>query len=182
MTTFEHVVGIDLSLTCTGIASHELGQVSGWTDLIKTDGKRLASWESRSTRIQHVCAELLNLMPDTDALIALEAPAYSSGVGSVWDRAGLWWLVYTELSKQHTILPILPNLRAKYATGKNAGKDEVLAAAVRRYPSWDITNNNTADAVILAAIGARLAGAPFDDGCLPAKNLDALKTLEIPRG
>jgi hypothetical protein len=80
-----------------------------------------------------------------------------------------------------TVLPVEPNLRAKYATGKGAAsKDAVLAAAVRRYASIDITGNDTADAVCLMAIGLRLLGRPIDDP-LPALNLSALTTLSLPK-
>jgi Holliday junction resolvasome RuvABC endonuclease subunit len=177
--TIEHVVGIDLSLTSTGIAVKTLNLAGGYTITIPSTGHRGDTWHTRHKRINTIVGHILTHIPVGPALIALEAPAYSSNTGSVWDRAGAWWRIYDLLADEHTVVPVLPNLRAKYATGKaNASKDAVLAAAVRRYPDWDITNNNTADALILAAIGARLAGEPFDD--LPLTHLDALKTLELP--
>ena len=57
-----------------------------------------------------------------------------------------------------------------------AARDVVMISAVRRYPAADITDNNQADAVILAAIGARLAGHPIDDP-LPMANQTALTKL-----
>src|SRR5690606_742936 len=114
------------------------------------------------------------------AMVVIEAPAYSRATGSATDRAGLWWAVYDTLAESCVVLPVMPNVRAKYATGKgNAGKDAVLAAAVRRYPSIDISGNDTADAVVLMAIGRRLLGEPIDDP-MPALNLSALATLKLP--
>ncbi|MGX1809732.1 hypothetical protein ACWIGI_28760 [Nocardia sp. NPDC055321] len=100
------------------------------------------------------------------------------------DRHGLWWLIYDTLAEQgHWVIAVPPPNRAKYATGRgNAGKDAVLAAAVRRYPAIDIIiNNNIADAVILMAIGCRLLGEPIDEP-LPATNLAALERLWLPDG
>ena len=77
-------------------------------------------------------------------------------------------------------MPVPPSCRAKYATGKgNAGKDEVLLAASRRYPHAPIVGNDDADAVVLAAIGARLLGEPVEDS-LPKTHLDALAKLTLP--
>ena len=78
------------------------------------------------------------------------------------------------------VLPVPPAVRAKYATGKgNAGKDEVLLAASRRYPHAPIVGNDDADAVVLAAIGARMLGEPIEDS-LPKTHLDALARLSLP--
>lgn len=71
----------------------------------------------------------------------------------------------------------------KYATGKgggkDAGKDAVLAAAIRTYPHLDITGNDIADAVIFLAIGRRLTGQPME-ASLPKARLDALAKIELP--
>ena len=73
-----------------------------------------------------------------------------------------------------------PTSRATYATGKdNAGKDAVLAAVVRRYPDVDVTGNDEADALVMAAMGARLLGHPLEDS-LPQSHLRALAGLELP--
>lgn len=183
VTTFDAVVGIDLSLTSTGIAFVETDGDVRWTKTITTTGHRDDTWEQRSRRIGRILDEVCCTFIEwgiRGSLVALEAPSYGSTTGSVWDRAGAWWHVYTELTASgQTVLPVAPTVRAKYATGKGtAGKDAVLAAAVRRYADIDITGNDTADAVILAAIGCRLAGTPIDDP-MPALNLTALDKLTL---
>ena len=78
------------------------------------------------------------------------------------------------------ILTVPPPTRAMFATGRgNAGKDEVLAAAIRRYPAWGIAGNDIADATVLAAIGARLLGHPLEES-LPQTHLRALNKLALP--
>ena len=108
----------------------------------------------------------------------LEAPAFSKGNGMAHERAGLWWMLYQVLAGHGIpVLVVKPNLRAKYATGNGgAGKDEVLLAASRRYPEVLFKTNHEADAVILAAIGARVLGMPIEKS-LSKTHLDALRTL-----
>ncbi|MBF6326537.1 hypothetical protein IU451_28975 [Nocardia cyriacigeorgica] len=183
MTRFDAVVGIDLSLTSTGVAFIEPRGDVRWTKTITTTGHRDDTWEQRGRRIGRILDEVCCTFIEwgiRGSLVALEAPSYGSTTGSVWDRAGVWWHVYTELiASGHTVLPVAPTVRAKYATGKGtAGKDAVLAAAVRRYADIEITGNDTADAVVLAAIGCRLIGQPIDDP-MPALNLTALDKLNL---
>lgn len=175
------VVGLDLSLTSTGIAVNGSG-VAAWCGTIKSEGKDREPWPDRYRRLADLTYRILAPIP-VDALVVLEAPAYSRNTGKAFDRAGLWWMVYDMLAgTTRKVLPVEPTVRAKYATGKGtASKDAVLAAAVRRYPSIEITGNDTADAVVLMAIGRRLLGEPIDDP-MPTLNLSALTTLSLPEG
>ncbi|WP_280448428.1 hypothetical protein [Nocardia brasiliensis] len=173
------VVGLDLSLTSTGIAVHG-PDIPPWCGTIESTGKDSDGWGTRYRRLGDLMGRILPPIPD-GALVVMEAPAYSRSTGKAHDRSGLWWMLYDILAgTTRTVVPVLPNVRAKYATGKgNASKDQVLAAAVRRYASIDITGNDTADAVVLMAIGCRLLGRPIDDP-MPALNLAALTTLSLP--
>lgn len=175
------VVGVDLSLTSTGLADSH-GNVDRYrTKPTKTPG--LLDDLGRIERIAHAVHLFALFGPDTWAatLVALEGPAFSRGaMGGQHVRAGLWWAVAARLTAlpgpQVVVIP--PTTRAMYATGRgNAGKDEVLAAAVKRYPAHDVTGNDVADAVILAAIGARLLGHPIDD--MPKSHLRALEKVNL---
>lgn len=169
------VVGLDLSLTSTGIAVH--GAIPDWAGTIKSKGTKADTWEMRRQRIDGIVGRVIPPIPE-GALVVVEAPSYGSTTGSAHDRSGLWWITFDTLTALgYTVLPVAPTVRAKYATGKgNAGKDAVLAAAVRRYPGIEIDDNNVADAVVLMAIGCRLLGEPIDDP-MPAANLTALDKL-----
>jgi crossover junction endodeoxyribonuclease RuvC len=180
--TTPRVVGVDLSLTSTGLADSH-----GATDRYRTKPTKspgLLDDLGRIERITHAVSMFSVFGPDgwSAALVVIEGPAFSrGGMGGQHVRAGLWWAIAARLSS-HDVLRLLivpPNVRAMYATGRgNAGKDEVLAAAIKRYPNWDITGNDVADAVILAAIGARLLGHPVDD--LPKTHLRALAKVTLP--
>lgn len=170
------VVGLDLSLTSTGIAVHGAG-IPDWAGTIKSKGAKTDTWEMRRKRLDGIVSRVIPPIPQ-GALVAMEAPSYGSTTGSAHDRSGLWWMVFDVLTVQgYAVIPVAPTVRAKYATGKgNAGKDAVLAAAVRRYPGIEIDDNNVADAVVLMAIGCRLLGEPIDDP-MPATHLAALDKL-----
>lgn len=179
MTRFDTVVGLDLSLTSTGIAVSTPG-LKPWCGVIESAGKKGDPWETRYKRLSNILYRIMPVVPEC-ALVVIEAPSYGSVTGHQHDRSGLWWMIYDLLvGTTRTVVPVEPTIRAKYATGKgNSGKDAVLAAAVRRYPNIDINTNDEADAVILMAIGCRLTGAPIDDP-LPAANLAALDKLSLP--
>ncbi|MFE5290384.1 hypothetical protein ACFRAQ_36020 [Nocardia sp. NPDC056611] len=179
VTRFDTVVGLDLSLTATGIAVSTPG-LKPWCGVIESAGKKGDPWETRYKRLGHILYRILPAIPD-GALVVMEAPSYGSVTGHQHDRSGLWWMTYDLLAgSTRTVVPVEPTIRAKYGTGKGtSGKDAVLAAAVRRYPHIDINTNDEADAVILMAIGCRLIGAPIDDP-LPVLQLAALNNLHLP--
>lgn len=175
---FAHVVGIDTSMTNTGIVLHGSGGVS--VHNVKSKGKADDTWTTRHDRLVKLAGEICELVP-FNSLVVIEAPAYNSRTGHQHDRSGLWWLVYDELRADRgcIVVTATPQARMTYATGKgNSGKDVVLAAVVKRYADIDVTDNNVADAVVLMAIGRRLDGNPIDS--LPATHLRAMAKVALP--
>ena len=183
------VVGLDLSLSSTGVAILGDGEHRILTLGSKPAGDRL---RDRRRRLRDRRRRLSSLTDDIwdatetlghPALVVVEGPSYGSRTGSQHDRSGLWWLVVDMLSDVDTapeVVEVPPACRTRYATGKgNADKDAVLAAAVRRYPWADVTGNDTADALILAAMGRRALGHPVDDP-LPKTHLAAMAGVHWP--
>lgn len=184
------VLAIDPSLSATGWAlgtSHSLSTAPGiwkphtlWTlGTVKTKPvrNRFSTLIRFDSIVEGIMAGIGKSIHEVD-LVIIEGPAFSTNNGMAHERAGLWWRLFEHFAREVNVQTevIGPTLRAKYATGRgNAGKDEVLAGALRRYPSAPITNNNEADAVVLAAMGARWLGKPIDD--LPKTHTDAMKTL-----
>jgi crossover junction endodeoxyribonuclease RuvC len=175
------VVGIDPSLTSTGLALVHLdGTIE--TRRIQSKGSKDATWGERGQRIRELAEKITDPIVH-GSLVVIESPSYASVSTSSHDRSGLWWNIFHELTNlQCEIIPVTPAQRMTYAVGKGGGrgtdKDNILAATIRRYPNIDITGNDIADAVILAAIGARLLDAPLEQS-LPAANLRALAKLEL---
>lgn len=195
------IVGIDPSLTSTGVAvihhpDHPRGLIFRNDPLpgaalpgdrlgrsvelrrVRSKGKASASWDERGDRLGELVVGIIDAVP-SQALVLMEAPAYGAKGSGAFDRAGLWWAIHTELRYGNgcRVVPVTPPQRAKYATGAgNADKDRVLAAVIRRYPAVEVSGNDEADALAMAALGARLVGHPID-GDMPAAHLDALTKL-----
>jgi hypothetical protein len=165
------VIGLDLSLTSTGLSDGS----STW--LITSKGTKTATLDDRRGRLMALCEDAVCACIGA-ALVVVEGPSFGQArQGGQHDRAGLWWLVVADLGER--VVEVPPATLKTYATGRgNASKDEVLAAVVRRYPTVDVGNNNEADALVLAAMGARHLGHPIDD--LPQTHLRAMTKVAWP--
>lgn len=179
------VAGIDASLASTGIAVATLtdGMLEPLTRKVVTTGHNGATVLQRAARLDRITGHILDTVPAAAALVVIEGPSYASPkevAGQRHDRSGLWWqVVHALLAADLPVTEVAPTSRAKYATGSGAaGKDAVLAAAVKRYPAWDITGNDVADAVIVAAMGCRHLGHPIDS--LPQVHLAAMTKVHWP--
>ncbi len=168
------VVGIDVSLTSTGLAS------DGWTRKVVSIGLKSDSLLARRDRITEITDQIFgwrlpdkNLRITDPGLVVIEQPAYSRVGGHNHDRSGLWWRLVDILIDGHTVVEVAPTTMKKYITGKgNAGKDDVIRCISQLFP-WFAGGNDEADALALAAMGYDHLGKPLVD--LPAKNREALK-------
>ena len=166
----KRVVGVDLSLTGTGLADGE-----SVAETIRP--KHITGHE----RMAFILGEVVRAANDPRvALVVIEGPSFGSTGGSAHERAGLWWLVAHELwALTIPYAVVSPSARAKYATGKgNAQKDDVLAATIRRWPAFTGSDNNAADAWILAAMGRDHLGLPVT--AMPDLNRVALAKVAWP--
>lgn len=140
------VLGVDLSLTATGIAT--AAPTHHHTDTLHPPSGLYGR-----ARIRWVRDHVLAWAGETD-LVVVEGPSYGSTGRGQHERAGLWWIVTSALERAgHRTAVLPPTSLKRYATGKgNAGKDQVLTAAVRRIIGFD-GDNNAADAAWLAYAG-----------------------------
>jgi crossover junction endodeoxyribonuclease RuvC len=180
-----YVVGLDLSLTGTGLAdlNIETGEFTN-VDTYGTKGKRSDTYGDRRKRLRGMADYIVDWTtagPYDPAIVAVEGPSIGSRNGSQFDRSGLWWLVVDALAEREIpVLVVPPKSRAKYATGNgNSGKDVVVAHVIEQYarnfPSGNEfpSNDNEADAIALAAMAARFWDYPIDPD-LPNTNLSGL--------
>lgn len=138
--------------------------------------RRAARLRTIANAVLHDCRSV--------SLVAVEDLYMGPGTGAQLDRAGLWWIVVNSLCTQGVPVAVVTNNHLKmYAVGKGGGKgtdkDHILAAVIKRYPSVDVTSNNTADALVLAAMAARHLGWPIETD-LPATHLRALQAVAWP--
>ena len=183
------VTGLDLSLTGSGVATITSPDPNTWENPSQphirvteySSKPTLTDLESRSIRLRAVAGQVIHAARHSD-VVAIEDLYMGNGTGAQLDRAGLWWIVVNSLiSIGIPVIPIANNHLKMYATGKGAGKgtdkDYVLAAAIKRYGHLaDIVSNNTADALVLAALTARHYGHPIEDN-IPATNLRAVAAV-----
>jgi len=155
------VVGLDLSLTGTGVAQIAAPPPeSGLWPEIHTH--RLASAAAgnalvdRSVRLRTLAAAVLRLCEHADA-VAVEQPAYGASGGSAHDRSGLWWLIVARLTAHGvpTVEIVTQHLKI-YATGRGTKVDKgaVLAETARRYARLvpDLSSHDEADSLNAAAL------------------------------
>ncbi len=148
------VIGVDLSLASTGVAG------PGWTARIQPP-RTVRNAHERDRR-RWIRDQVLDYTRGAD-LVVMEGLALSSRTGQALTRAGLWCQIDDAIDHRGTPIAVVPpTVRAKYATGKgNAGKDAVLAAVIKRYPTIDVDGNDEADALALCAMGLDWLGHPL---------------------
>lgn len=165
-------VGLDLSLTGTGIAS--IGD-HGWdaVETIKTPAAKIKGHQ----RLLQITNGVLGHCLGAD-LVVVEGPSFGSQGNALHQMGGLWWLIAHRLWQSGIDYRVAsPSQVKKYATGKGAGidKDRMVIEVVKRFPNVEIQNNNEADAVVLAAIGKRLLGEPVDQ--MPKTHLEVMTKI-----
>ena len=173
------ILGIDPSLTATGLAIIEDGE---WI-MLDVLANKLRGHE----RMDHIATnlgEILTSLRPGDVVV-MEGPTFNSQGQRSHELAGLWWLLRHELwfYQDLKVVIVPPTTRAKYATGRgNAGKAEVYEALQAQYPDCDIKDHNVGDAMILASMAARRIGSPLDDKLEDSPEMDAFKKVEWPDG
>lgn len=174
--------GIDPSLTGTALAVFDdHGHLDTWRCPTRgTIGDTHRDTMVRLDRIERWLRDRLDELARVDLTIGIEGPSLApKRTGHDHERAGLWWRLFTRADQyaDRDVLVVPPATLKKYATGKgNATKDQVLMAVTRRYTTWCGDTNDEADAVVLAALLARMDDQPVE-GTLPAAHLAALDKL-----
>lgn len=165
------VIGLDLSLTATGVAAMS---PRGFAT------RRLTVEGTGIIRLRRLLAEV-ERDAENASLVVVEGPSYGSVGAGTHERAGLWWLV-RDMLWQHSIpcAVVPPSNLKKYAVGVGGGakasKDAVLVACARHWPTFE-GRNDEADALWLAAMGLDyLTGRSG----MPALNRLALKSCSWP--
>lgn len=174
------IVGLDLSLTATGIARLTINgeEHALQLDTITSEGRKGATYGDRAGRLRTIARQVLATALPAD-LVVIEGPAYGSASPSTWDRAGLWWDV--ALLLEHRGVPfavVAPSTLKKYATGSGAATKPDMRMALFQRLGTDVRDDNQVDAGFLALAGAQHLGTPVLE--LPARNVAALERADWP--
>jgi crossover junction endodeoxyribonuclease RuvC len=154
------IVGVDLSLTATGIAIYRGTPPDGQLELRTIDGTKTRGFE----RIQAVAGAVWKAVEDPMALTVFEGYAFGAKGDAVTGLAELRGVCQYAMWCWAALTMTVPPANLKqYATGKgNASKEEVLLAVERRYGHLaTIGNNNEADALVLVAMALHRYGSPL---------------------
>jgi Holliday junction resolvasome RuvABC endonuclease subunit len=180
------VVGVDLSLTGTGIAIAVVGGSNPvcTADLIGQKGITALPLPERWRAMGDLCDELLDAVvqaPGAPGLVAIEnLPAARVAGVILHEKSWLWWMLVGRLVMLDIpLVEVTPAAVKQYAAGKgNANKGAVIDAVARRLPMFATGgDDNRADAAVLCAIAADLIGHPLTE--MPALHRKALAKLRL---
>lgn len=178
-------LGIDQSLTATGIATITNGRIK--TRTIATTGKTNDSVAAQAARITAITAAIADEYPAGITLALIETPALSRNNTGTSRINGLYWAIISSLTNNNIpVATITTTQLKKYATGSGrlpsgkAGKQYVIDACVNRYNLTRPITTDEADALTLAAIGARHLGHPAEHTTPPPECLTVLDTITWP--
>jgi crossover junction endodeoxyribonuclease RuvC len=157
-----HVVGLDLSLTSSGIAiiteTHRGLKIA--TSTVTSKGKRAASVVDRHARLTEIGAGVLHHAGQVE-LAVIEGP-FSGPNGSAIDRHALWWFVVGGLIRREVPVAVVAPTSLKLAiAGKGTADKAALSGALARlWPDLVVGSADEADAAALAHLGAVWMGWP----------------------
>jgi len=155
--TLPLIVGIDYSLTCTGLAiiTKTSTGCKLTTSTVTSKGSRDASLPDRHERITQIGKDVLHFAGRAD-LAVIEGVTPGAKGGSPVDRfAGWWWVVGGLIRRGVPVAIVAPtSLKLAIAGKGNADKAAVAAAVMGLWPDVEISSSDVSDAVGLAHLGA----------------------------
>jgi crossover junction endodeoxyribonuclease RuvC len=146
------VVGLDLSLTSTGVATLPDHAIQ-----IQTTAK---DWPDEVRRIGHIWQEIKWRtvgMNTPRPLVVVEGLSYGSVGGQAFTRGGLHYVVRLELDRLGCQVIVVPPLTLKkFVTGKGNASKELMVSTVAKQTGRLISSDDVADALGLLAFGCEL--------------------------
>jgi len=173
------VLGIDPSLRCTGLALVDDGAVT--VSRMPTDS--VLTLAEQREQIRFIVMWVVKTVPVDLDLSVIEKPYVPQGKGNAGDlieRSWLFGMLVDQLMRFGPVVVVRPKTRAKYGSGDgNADKKKVREAIRAAYPNLRVRDDNEADSIALAAMGARYLGEPID-GDPSKQQLEAMTAVVWP--
>lgn len=160
------VLGLDVSLTSTGIAVVHTNGTARTANVPTAPPKRAKGDKTpptlteRQARLRGIRDEIRIWAVDA-ALAVVEAPSYGSVGAGTWERAWLWGSIIDQLFAADIPVAIVPPKSVKlWATGRgDAGKTAMAVCMSRIWPDVDpLITEDEWDALAAASIGAQHLG------------------------
>lgn len=161
-----YAVGLDLSLTSTGLAALNLDTGEMSTAAVTSSGKKTDRLPQNVRRLtglaESIVAGVEQCQPE---LVVIESALFNTGRTdtSAHRRAGLWWAVVLDLSRRYPVVEVAPASLKKFVTGKgNADKFAMGIQIAKHFGEQALPDakSDRADASGLAALGGYRLGAP----------------------
>lgn len=181
------VVGIDPSLRAAGVAiltgSDQRTAAIGGLCSLGREGRAKDGYSERSARIVAQTRRVVRAVPADAELVVIEAmPPHMKPQPYLGDRWAVWFGIHSSLAPRVPVAVVNPSTRAMWATGKgNANKAAVVAAMRDLWPDAHIADDNEADALVLACVGAHRLGwsLPFE---IKERHTSILADVAWPEG
>ena len=166
-------VGLDLSLTGTGVAVKSGSTISAQT--IKTTPKTCVD---DLARLNHIIGEIVQRFPKNIGLICIEdffTPHNAMQIGAAIKLVMLGTSVRLALYQKYPFVLVAPQVLKKYVTGKgNADKSLIVREVYKRW-NYEAKNDNEADAIGLVHIAESVylfvRDCPQDGLTMPQKEI-----------
>jgi crossover junction endodeoxyribonuclease RuvC len=168
----QRVVGVDMSLTSTGIGI-AVRTVSGQVKMAASsvqvkpantgppgkNGKPTETLVDRMVRQRAIAAEVAHFTSVAD-LVVIEAMIGGVSMGKAVDRSGLWCRIVDRAIARGIPVCTVSNSSVKKAIADHGAADKaaVSSAVTKLYPELVLANSDEADAVGMAHLGAVLMG------------------------
>lgn len=181
------VVGIDPSLTSTGVAVLDNGTPVRLNCFGRAcpDG---AKFPQRADRMTYTLSAVLQAVPRDAELIGIEGLSYASTDKYIdTETIGLWWHFMTHLHARGVPIVVVPPQTLKvWALGKapaggtaqarKEAKQAMIDAAAQNFPDVHVSKSDHADALHLASLCAARLGhqLPFPKERRHKYNIDAV--------
>lgn len=185
-----YVIGIDLSLTGTGLAAINAGTGELTTAVHKSPSPSIDSLTAHTARHRALVDGIVSQVVAADPVVAaVEGLQFSvkQKDSSLTRRGFLWWAVVEGLCAAGVpTMEIGQSQIKQFATGRgNAKKDEVVAAYASAWPDAVRGSNicDRADASLAAALVAAwldVPGLPFSETKVRAKLISRLPQPTLP--
>lgn len=190
------VVGLDISLSSTGIAvvdDHEDITVPIRVGRVRTNPddypKTLLGQHNRMSQIEDGITDFINADGGYPDIVVVEGPSMGSVQGADVLSGNRHRVLRALFRCGYEVAEVSPSSLKLYATGSGSNrgktkvtKQHVIKAVQFRYGDVGagIRNTDEADALILAAIGCRRLGNPIESALMPAANLAAMTNIRWP--
>lgn len=164
-----NVVGIDLSLTATGIA------LSDGTYTIKSK-----PMDDRLERVKRIWDEVYKYLSSPD-IIVLEHYSFGSKGRAVFDIAEMGGIVRWELSgRGYPVAEVSPSSLKLYGAGKGNADKIAMAVSASKRAGMEFPNDNECDAWWLRQMGLAYYGGAVPVQ-VPERHKEALAAVDWPR-